>query len=163
VWGIETLGLAILFAAQVNERLCERIKLWCNGKHAKWACALIGKTIVGEDGKVLLVIEDFIDLIAYNVHSENGVAVCLEDLARIAEKYSVVGLLHTDHGSLEPSANDIAIALYAEIMSSNPLIHVIASPKQWLVFSFENCWKCTNSFFSLLKSRKNSGEVIKDE
>ena len=125
-----------------------------------WACALIGKKVVGEDGKALLVIEDFIDIIASH---RDGVAVSLDDLARIAEKYSVVGLLTTHHGSTEPSANDIAIALYAEIMSPNPLIYVIASPKEWLVFSFEKCRKCPNSFLSLLNSRKNSGEVIKDE
>lgn len=160
--GYETLCFPVLIDPEVDKRLRERIELWSRGKPVEWACALIGRT-VSKSGETLVTVEDFVDLVAYNVHRKHGIAISLEDLKRVAERYSVVGLLHTHAKNLEPSANDIAIALYAEMMSSNPLIHVIASSKEWLVFSFEKCWKCPNSFFSLLKSREDSRKVHRDE
>jgi proteasome lid subunit RPN8/RPN11 len=164
--GCQTLGFGVAFIPEVNKKISDKIELWSKGKRAKeWACVLTGQMKFGKGGEALIVIEDAIDLPSYGLSMEHGISICLDDVAKIAEKYFVAGFLHSHPSeNLTPSANDLAIALYIETaILSRPILHAIVSPSgRWLVWSFSKCRDCPNSFFALLRS-EGSRKACQDE
>jgi proteasome lid subunit RPN8/RPN11 len=163
--GCETLGFGVAFVPEVSRKISDRIELWSKGKRPiEWACVLTGNIKTSENGQAFVVVEDAIDLPSYGLSREHGISICLDDVAKIAEKYFIVGFLHSHPSeNLTPSANDLAIALYIETaILSRPILHAIISPSgRWLVWSFSKCRDCPNSFFALLKS-ESSRKVVQD-
>lgn len=142
---------------EVSDKIEERIRLWSKSERpVEWACCLIGN-IAAKGDEAFLVIKDFLELPAYNLNREHGIAVCLNDIKRIAEKYFIVGILHSHPSEdLMPSANDIAMAIYVDILLSRPILHIIASPNgEKLILSFDKCHECQNSFFNIITSKRS--------
>jgi hypothetical protein len=164
--GCETLGFGVAFVPEVSRKISDRIELWSKGKRRiEWACVLIGNIRTSESGQAFVLVEDAIDLPSYGLSREHGISICLDDIARISEKYFIVGFLHSHPSeNLTPSANDLAIALYIETaILSRPIFHAIVSPSgRWLVWSLTKCRNCPNSFFALLRS-ESSRKVCQDE
>lgn len=142
----------IALASQLEKKIEERLFLWSKSSMpVEWACVLIGAIRLDGEEEVPIV-EDFFELPAFNLNREHGLVINLNDIARIAEKFYVIGLYHSHpSGDLMPSPSDIATFLYTDILIGRPLLYIIASPGgSKLILSFASCHSCPNSFFKLI-------------
>lgn len=141
---------------EVDRKIQERIRLWSKSKRpVKWACVLTGE-VQFDEGALVSVVDNFFELPAFSLNEEHGLAFCLDDVKRIAEKHYIVAMLQM-HPSNEvfPSSSDLAIALYTDLLLSRPILHIFASPKgEKLILTFEKCHECEHSFFKLFRDEK---------
>jgi len=141
----------IPFETKTWNKILERIQMWSKDRQnpIEWCCVLIGKP-KEVDGKNTFAVTDFYELPVFNLSRRQGLSIVLEDVLRIAEKYWVIGLLHTHpDGDLFPSSADFATFLYCDVLMKRSLVYIIASPDgRTEIYTFARCHQCPlNSFF----------------
>ncbi|MGQ9468684.1 MAG: Mov34/MPN/PAD-1 family protein [Nitrososphaerales archaeon] len=150
---------------EVDRKIKERIKLWSRSPQpTEWACVLTGK-ISAEGGEGIPLVTDFYELPAWNLGSgQHAYTICLDDIAKIAEKNFVLALLHSHpSGNIFPSSGDVATFLYTDLLLGRPIFYIITSPSgEKLILSFVKCWSCEHSFFRLIKEmgKPKGGEKV---
>jgi len=146
----------VVVPTEIDEKIQERIKIWSESERpVKWACVLTGR-IKYDQGLLIPLVEDFYELPAVSLNEEHGLAYCLDDVKRIAEKSYIIAMLQLHPSNdLFPSSSDLAIALYTDLLLSRPILHIITNPKgEKLMLTFKECHECEHSFFKLFQLKK---------
>lgn len=147
-------------------RIEKRIQLHSKKPAQEWICALCGERRFIDD-RLVEVVTDFFTLPSYNVDKDSRLVISLLDIKKIADEgYYIIAILHTHpHEGLEelwPSPSDIATAISIDALLGRPLKYIIVDKDgNKLFLTFENCFKCENSFFNFLFKQKGGEKVGK--
>ena len=149
----------IFVPLDIAEKINERVKIHAKEPSQEWICVLTGESRFVE-GKLVEVVKDFFELPTYNPDKSSSLAISLSDIKKIVDEgYYVIGVLHSHPKArledLWPSLNYVATAICIDAMLGRPLKHIIMdSDGNKLILTFENCFKCENSFFKFLFKQK---------
>lgn len=156
-------NLELCIKPEADQTFWERVKIWSSQPNPiEWAAIGVGLMRDLEDeGRsfTMLLVEEFIDIPAYNLYRQRSVDFLVSDIEKITRHRLPLIMMHSHNNEkLEFSPQDTATAIIIDAAMGRPLIHIIVnSERQMKLLHLMACWNCPNSIFPNQSEREREG------